>query len=37
METLTEVAMNIYDPEAVCESTAIPDPIQVAETLEEQH
>ena len=28
--------MNLYDPEAACDSTAIPDPIQVAETPEEQ-
>jgi len=37
LETLEEVAMNIYDPEAACDSTAIPYPIQVAETPKEQH
>ena len=29
--------MNIYDPEVACDSTTIPDPIQVVETPEEQH
>ena len=37
LETLAEVAMNLYDPEASCDSTTIPYPIQVAETPEEQH
>ena len=37
LETLAEVAMNLYDPEAAYDSTAIPNPIQVAETPEEQH
>ena len=37
LETLAEVAMNLYDPEADCDSTAIPNPIKVAETSEEQH
>ena len=35
LETLAEVAMNIYDPEVSCDSTAIPNPIQVVETPEE--
>ena len=35
LESLAEVAMNLYDPEAFCDSTATPDPIQVAETPEE--
>ena len=37
LETLAEVSMNLYDPEVSCDSTAIPDPIQVVETPEEQH
>ena len=37
IKTLADVAMNLYGPEVACDSIAIPDPIQVAETLEEQH
>ena len=32
LETLAEVAMNIYDPKIACDSTTIPNPIQVAKT-----
>ena len=37
LETLAEVAMNLYEPETAFDSTTIPNPIQVAETLEEKH
>ena len=37
METLAEVAMNLYDLEVASDSTTIPNPIQVTEKLEEQH
>ena len=37
LETLAEVAMNIYDSEVASNSIAIQNPIQVAETPEEQH
>ena len=37
METLAEVAMGIFYPEASCDSTAIPNPMQVVETPEGQH
>ena len=37
METLAEVAMNIYNPETTYDSTTIPNPIQITETLEDQH
>ena len=37
LETLVEVAMSLFYPEEACVSTAIPNPMQVAETPEGQH
>ena len=37
LETLAEVAMNLYDREVDFDSTTITDPIQVVETPKEQH
>ena len=37
LETIAEVAMSLCDLEASYDDAAIPNPIQVAETLEGQH